>query len=306
MLFAWKFVSQGYYTDFFFSLDSNIKILLNRGMLWEAFCLFLIPLRNASSLEFNSSLGLLQLSVKQIEFSVPTIDPDIKRVLSSIQQLEEIDMERHMQDLHHLRYSRKQEIIPVLLDFLAAKMIKIIFTSELGLREKTLHLTLTKLEKQASNTLRYLFALSLDDLTPRGYWVERIAEAKSRISVLESRHPVTLGSDFLSTNPERADPSSPPQPTETEIASWVWGGEKMKVYPKVRGGCDTCRMWKTKCDEKKPVCSNCSHTQRQCSYPMPAVFTPTFQDTKSSSTKAWGRTRDLPWYWEHDEELAHE
>jgi len=62
-----------------------------------------------------------------------------------------------------------------------------------------------------------------------------------------------------------------------------------KVYPKVRTGCDTCKVRKIKCDETKPECRNCTKSRREClGYhpPTAKIFEPSGSIARSDSDMA--------------------
>jgi len=42
---------------------------------------------------------------------------------------------------------------------------------------------------------------------------------------------------------------------------------KRPKYTRSKTGCLTCRVKKIKCDEAKPICGRCDHSQRECTWP---------------------------------------
>lgn len=49
------------------------------------------------------------------------------------------------------------------------------------------------------------------------------------------------------------------------------GKDRKKPLTRSRTGCASCRQLHQKCDEQRPVCSNCAVTMRPCIYPPPSI-----------------------------------
>jgi hypothetical protein len=65
-------------------------------------------------------------------------------------------------------------------------------------------------------------------------------------------------------HPQPQDPSYAGEPS----SSTAGGVERKRPkYTRSKTGCMTCRHKKIKCDERKPICSRCSHGQRECTWP---------------------------------------
>ncbi|KAK6462075.1 hypothetical protein DFJ63DRAFT_313224 [Scheffersomyces coipomensis] len=69
--------------------------------------------------------------------------------------------------------------------------------------------------------------------------------------------------------------------------------------PRTRGGCLSCKKLRIKCDRSKPKCEYCSHTRRNCIYPIPDFIDSQYtqilehepQESKLTYTKSTDLTR---------------
>ncbi|KAK6199304.1 uncharacterized protein RJT21DRAFT_115097 [Scheffersomyces amazonensis] len=66
----------------------------------------------------------------------------------------------------------------------------------------------------------------------------------------------------------------------------VWT-TKSRSITRSKGGCSSCKKLRIKCDENKPRCEYCQHTNRECKYPS------TFRFVQSPRTKQRNRLKNL-------------
>lgn len=65
---------------------------------------------------------------------------------------------------------------------------------------------------------------------------------------------------------------------------------KKRPHRKVKSGCGTCKRRKIKCDEEKPICSNCARYCSECLYPSANSDTPRDGSASTSMTPPFIKT----------------
>ncbi|KAK7428540.1 hypothetical protein QQZ08_004978 [Neonectria magnoliae] len=67
---------------------------------------------------------------------------------------------------------------------------------------------------------------------------------------------------------------------------------KRRFHRRSKNGCQTCKRRHVRCDEQKPLCTNCLQTGSECIYPVPQQSLPSNEASPSSSGSASGSNVD--------------